>query len=171
MLRAVEGHRSRPGLDGEDFVSQLLQLRVALVQGEHGGVLAGVADPLEQWGRRHLGAHDQDRLAASERQRVERVVAAARSAGAQWASLRGPESPAELTEGSTAALHLASGTMLTATVDPWSGGPPYGLQVAPTDGLPTSRNFADRAEWLAEYRRCRTELAAAPPGSAGTPAT
>jgi hypothetical protein len=114
---------------------------------------------------------DRELTAASERQRVERVVAAARSAGAQWASLRGPESPAELTEGSTAALHLSSETMLTATVDPWSGGPPYGLQVAPTDGPPTSRNFADRAEWLAEYRRCRTELAAAPPGSAGTPAT
>ena len=52
-----------------DFVSQLLQLRVALVQGEHGGVLAGVADPLEQWGWRRLGAHDQDRLTALGRSR------------------------------------------------------------------------------------------------------
>jgi hypothetical protein len=110
---------------------------------------------------------DRELTAAAERQRVERVVAAARSAGAQWASVRGPESPAELAEGSTAALHLSSGTMVTATVDPWSGGPPYGLQVARADGPPTSRNFADRAEWLAEYRRCRTELEVVPPGSGG----
>jgi hypothetical protein len=110
---------------------------------------------------------DRELTARSERERLERVVADARSAGAEWAPLRGPESPAGLTEGSTAALHLATGTVLTATVDPWSGDPPYGLEVAPTDGAATGRTFTDRAEWLAEYQRCRAELAAAPPGSAG----
>jgi hypothetical protein len=102
---------------------------------------------------------------AAKQERVRRVIEEATGAGAEWAVLRGPGDPAELTEGSTVALHLASGTVFTATVDPWSGDPPFQLELAPAGVRPTLMTFTDRADWLASYRRYRTELAGGdPPG-------
>lgn len=112
------------------------------------------------------GMRDRELATKREHTRVTQVVEDARSACAEWALLHGPASPAELTEGSTARLHLASGTVLTATVDPWSGDPPFGLRTTPANAAATYRTFTDRAEWLAEYERRGAELAAAPPGSA-----
>lgn len=112
------------------------------------------------------GMRDRELATKREHTRVTQVVEDARSACAEWALLHGPASPAELTEGSTARLHLASGTVLTATVDPWSGDPPFGLRTTPANAAATYRTFTDRAEWLAEYERSGAELAAAPPWSA-----
>ena len=108
------------------------------------------------------GIRARELSARDERERVQRVIAEATGAGAEWAVLRGPADPAELTDGSAAALHLASGTVLTAFVDAWSGGPPYQLEVAPHAGRAALENFTDRAEWLAAYHRHR----AAPPTEA-----
>ena len=111
------------------------------------------------------GIRAREIAAKQERERIRRVIEEATGAGAEWAVLRGPGDPAELTEGSAAALHLASGTVLTAAVDPWSGDPPFQLELAPAGGRPTLTTFTDRAEWLASYRRHRAELAGGdPPG-------
>jgi hypothetical protein len=101
--------------------------------------------------------------AKQERDRVRRVIDEAARAGADWVVLRGPDDPAQLTDGSTAALHLASGVVLTATVDPWSGEPPFQLELAPASGRPTLTTFTDRAEWLAHYGQHRTEASTTAP--------
>lgn len=105
------------------------------------------------------GIRAREIAAKQERERVRRVIDQAARAGAEWAVLRGPDDPAELTEGSAAALHVPSGTVLTATVDPWSGEPPFQLELTPANGRPAHTNFTDRAEWLARYRQHRAELA------------
>lgn len=113
------------------------------------------------------GIRAREIAARHERERVQRVIAEANAAGAEWAVLRGPADPAELTGGSTSALHLASGAVLTASVDPWSGDPPYQLELAPAGARPTLTHFADRTEWLASYRQQRTELS--DPARTGSP--
>jgi hypothetical protein len=109
---------------------------------------------------------DREISAARERERVELLIAQARAAGNAWAVLHGPELPADLGDGSSVVMHVASGTVLTATVDIWSGGPPYRLELTPTEGTPASEAFSDRAEWLAAHQRYRSELEAAPPNPA-----
>jgi hypothetical protein len=116
------------------------------------------------------GARDRQLTAEADRRRVERVVADARAAGCPWAVVAGPEDPAELAEGDAVALHLPTGTVLTATVDIWSGGPPYRLRAAPPDGEPACSSFTDRADWLEAYRRGRAELSGTSPGPARTEA-
>jgi hypothetical protein len=113
-------------------------------------------------------ARDRQLTAEAGRQRVERVVAEARAAGRPWAVLAGPEDPAELADGDAVALHLSSGTVLTATVDVWSGGPPYALRMALPDGEPVCSSFTDRAEWLEAYRRGRAGLSGPSASPAGT---
>ncbi|WP_028936154.1 hypothetical protein [Pseudonocardia spinosispora] len=107
------------------------------------------------------GMRDRELTAHRERVRVSRVVVDARASHAEWATLRGPATPAELADGSASVLHLESGTVLTATVDPWSGDPPFALEIAAADGAATQRTFTDRAEWLAEYERWRADPVAA----------
>jgi hypothetical protein len=111
-----------------------------------GELLVGVA----------CGLRDRELRALAERERVAAVVEAARSRGDEWASLRGPERIDELIDGESVALHVASGAVLSATVDPWSGEPPYRLEWTPPTGEATTRMFADRDVWLAEYRRMRS---------------
>jgi len=111
-----------------------------------GELLVGVA----------CGLRDRELTALAERKRVAAIVEAARSRGDPWAPLRGPERVDELIDGESTALHVASGAVLSATVDPWSGEPPYRLEWTPVTGEATTRTFADRDEWLAEYRRMRS---------------
>jgi len=59
--------------------------------------------------------------------------------------------------------------VLTAAVDPWSGDPPFQLELAPAGGRPTLTTFTDRAEWLASYRRHRAEPLTAAAARTGTP--
>jgi hypothetical protein len=110
------------------------------------------------------GMRDRELGAQRERLRVQGVLAETRAAGRTWAVTSGPERLGELSDGRTVAVHLPTGTAVTATVDVWSGAPPYGLEVAPPEGEPSYRSFSDRDEWLAAYRRCRSELDADAPG-------
>lgn len=104
--------------------------------------------------------------AEARRRQAERTVAEARAAGQPWAVLAGPEKPAELSgEGDAVALHLPTGTVVTATVDMWSGGPPYLLQIAPPEGEPACLPFTGRADWLEAYERCMAELSDASPAA------
>jgi hypothetical protein len=63
-------------------------------------------------------------------------------------------------------MHLASGRSLVATVDPYSGGGPYRLEVlvldthtgTPIEATDHDQRFVDRAAWSAERERWRAEL-------------
>ncbi len=111
-------------------------------------------------------ARDRQLAAEANQRRVDQAVAEAWGAGRPWAVLAGPEDPAELTEGEAVALHLPTGTLLTASVDIWSGGAPYGLRMAPPDGEPTCSSFTDRDGWLAAYRNGRAGLSGPGPRAA-----
>lgn len=102
----------------------------------------------------------RDRELAAEQAGRRRTAAvdAAREAGAAWAVLDGPATPAELADGRHVALHLDSGSAVEATVDPWSREEPYGLTVITPDGPADSSVIADREAWLAEYARLRVEV-------------
>ena len=102
------------------------------------------------------GLRDREIVALAERRRVAAVVEGARSRGEEWALLRGPDRVDELLNGESVALHLASGAVLTASVDPWSGEPPYRLEWTPASGEAITRSFGDRGQWLAEYHRIRS---------------
>lgn len=104
----------------------------------------------------------RDRELGAERAQSRRAAAvrAAQEAGAAWAVLDGPAEPAELTSGRCVQLHLASGTVLEATVDPWSGAGPFGLQVLAPAGTAAEHSCGDRAEWLAEHARLRARIEA-----------
>jgi hypothetical protein len=119
------------------------------------GLLMGVA----------CGMLDRELLAEHARRRREQAVADARAAGRAWAAIEGPDSPGDLVEGCSTALHVESGTLLTATVNPWSGEPPFALSVVPPAGETLTRTFTDRAEWLAEHERCRASVEAVEAGA------
>jgi hypothetical protein len=106
------------------------------------------------------GMRDRELSAEQHRQRAEQAVAEARAAGRVWAVLSGPERLEDLTDGQTVALHVPSGTALRASVDPWSGEPPFSLGVTGPDGVETVHTFAERDPWLAEYQRARAEIEA-----------
>lgn len=74
-----------------------------------------------------------------------------------WAVLEGPADPAELTAGQSTALHVDSGTVLTAAVVPWSADQPFTICVAARHGRQHTHAFTDRAEWLAAHGRYREE--------------
>lgn len=109
------------------------------------------------------GARDRQLTDQENRRRAEQSVTDARAAGRPWAVLAGPEDLAELADGESIALHLPTGTVVTATVDMWSGGPPYSLRVAPPDGEPACSSFSDRADWLDACRRGRAGLSGPAP--------
>jgi hypothetical protein len=93
----------------------------------------------------------RDRELATQQATLRRdeAVAAARRAGAEWAVLDGPAAAADLVEGRRVAMHIATGTLVESSVDPWSGEEPYRLTVVPGE----SHTFTDRDAWLAELYR------------------
>jgi hypothetical protein len=109
------------------------------------------------------GTRDRELAAAREHQRVREVVDTARARGEDWATVHGPAALTELGDGSRTELHLPSGAVLTAGVDPWSGGPPFSFGVLPEGGAETTRTFTDRQAWLDEYQRARAAVAAGDP--------
>lgn len=100
-----------------------------------------------------------DRELTAEREQRRRAAAmdAARAAGQAWAVVDGPADVADLTEGRMISVHLASGTVVLATVDPWGREAAYGLEVSPDGPVHT---YADRAAWLAELAAVRTQVEA-----------
>ena len=96
------------------------------------------------------GMLDRELTAAQAARSREEAVRAAREAGSPWAVLDGPADATELTDGRRTVLHIASGTVVEAAVDPWAREEPYSLAVVP-DG--EARAFADREAWLAELAR------------------
>lgn len=110
-------------------------------------------------------------LADQDHRRIERLLARGRTEGRAWVVLDGPEDPDALSEGRTVAVHVASRTVLTATVEPWTDGQSYALLVHPHGGSPLSRRFPDRAEWLDEHRMCRRDVEALHEASTAPAAT
>ena len=97
---------------------------------------------------------DREITADQEARRRDEAVRAARAAGAAWAVLDGPADIAELTEGRRVALHLASGTAIETTVDPWARDEQFGLSVPPGE----AQTFADRDAWLTAVARASTAV-------------
>jgi len=123
---------------------------------------AGVGVPADLLVAVACGLRDREITAESERTRHSAVIDAAQAAGETWAVLDGPPAT-ELTEGRSVTLHLASGDLVEATVDPWSGQDPYTVQVVPALGIGTTVAFADRDAWLAELTRVRAGIEARGP--------
>lgn len=105
------------------------------------------------------GTVDRELTAEHEQRRRSQAMDAARAAGAAWAVVDGPVDVEELAQGRMVTVHLASGTVVSATVDPWAREAAYGLDVLP-DGV--SRSFDDRSVWLDELRSVRAQVEAAP---------
>ena len=101
------------------------------------------------------GTVDRELTAQREQRRRSAALAAARAAGEAWAVVDGPRDVEELTAGRTVWVHLASGTVVLATADPWGREAAYGLEVSPGGA---ARSFADRAEWLAEVAAVRRRV-------------
>lgn len=103
------------------------------------------------------GMRDRELSAEREGSRREEAVRAAREAGAPWAVFDGPADAAALTEGRRIVVHIASGVVVEASIDPWSRELPFGLAVSP-GGEP--QTFADRDAWLAEIARVESVVEA-----------
>jgi hypothetical protein len=110
-------------------------------------------------------------FAAESRERARRrAIEEARAAGRAWAVWEGPEDPAELADppgpsGSrSVAVHLPSGTVVTAAVLAWSPARPYLLRVDPPGGGADVRThsdtYSDRNGWLAAHDRSRSAVEA-----------
>lgn len=109
-------------------------------------------------------AVDRELTAWHEQRRRAAVLEAARAAGQAWATVDGPATAEELTEGRMVMVHLVSETVVMATVDPWARKDSYAVEVTP-DG--TSGTFDDRETWLAELSAVRTRVEAGLPASPG----
>lgn len=97
------------------------------------------------------GIRAREIAAEREAERRAAVVASARAGGSAWAVLE------EDAGGGSVAVHLASGRVLHAVVDLWSGG--YRLQeTGPGGESLRERAFADAADWAAERERWRAEI-------------
>jgi hypothetical protein len=113
-----------------------------------------------------FAVRDRELVAAAERERRIRAIAAARNAGATWVDLEGSWEAVCRTGTRHTEMHLRSGRALVATVDPYSGEGPHRLEAVVLDtdtGAPIKtseheRLFADRAAWLAERERWRAEI-------------
>ena len=116
----------------------------------------GVALPVDLLVAVACGMRDRELTAEQDHRRRQAAIDAARAAGAAWALLDGPEDPADLVDGRRLAVHLASGTVVEMTVDPWARGEAFGLTVTPGD----TASFSDRAAWLAELARVEGGIAA-----------
>ncbi|MHA6796219.1 hypothetical protein ACVGVM_22305 [Pseudonocardia bannensis] len=124
---------------------------------------AGTVIPVDLLIAVGCGMADREMAAERERRRRIEIIEAARAAGQEWVVLAGPDRPTALHEGRLVELHVPSGTILEASVDPWSGGDPYRVEVTITakDGQHQllSRDFDQRTDWLIEYGRCRADIA------------
>jgi hypothetical protein len=108
------------------------------------------------------GLRDRELQARDDARRREEKVRAARADGAAWAVLAGPADPAELCEplgGRRTALHLASGTVLEAVLDPWDRDAPFSVTRYPGE----ARTFRDRDAWLAAIATLEADVEAGPP--------
>jgi hypothetical protein len=113
-----------------------------------------------------FAVRDRELMAAAERDRRTRAIAAARNAGATWVDLDGSWEAVCRTGTRHTEMHLASGRALVATVDPYSGEDPHRLEVVLLDsdtGTPVEvtaqdQRFADRAIWLAEREQWRAQI-------------
>ncbi|MGE0295223.1 hypothetical protein [Pseudonocardia sp.] len=103
-----------------------------------------------------------DREFAAERGERDRrrAIDEARAAGRAWAAWEGPAEISELTAGRSVAIHVPSGTVVTAEVLAWSPAEPYLLRVDPPGGGPDARTYADRNEWLDAHDRSRSAVEA-----------
>jgi hypothetical protein len=113
-----------------------------------------------------FAVRDRELVAAAERGRRTRAIAAARNVRATWVDLEGSwEAVCRIGTRHTE-MHLASGRALVATVDPYSGEHPHRLEVVLLDsdtGTPVEttdwdQRFADRATWLAEREQWRAQI-------------
>lgn len=88
------------------------------------------------------------------------LVAAARAEGRDWVRLDGPAELAELVSGTRVELHLPSGAILVAGIDPWSGDEPFLLEIVPAGaaGERGPDRFRDRDVWLVGYERRRHDV-------------
>lgn len=111
------------------------------------------------------GMRDRELSAAAAQHRRTAALAAAGAAGQAWALVEGP-AVTELTDGASVSVHLDSGAALEATVDPWSGADPFGLQVRVADGAADSWSGTDRQVWLAAYERAVAEIEGGRAGAA-----
>ena len=126
--------------------------------------VAGAADQLAV--EAAFAVRDRELAAAAEREQRAGAIAAARDAGATWVDLEGSWEAVCRTGTRHTEMHLASGRSLVATVDPYSGGGPYRLEVlvldthtgTPIEATDHDQRFADRAAWSAERERWRAEL-------------
>lgn len=103
------------------------------------------------------GTVDRELAAATEQARRAALLDTARAEGRAWAVVDGPADVAELTEGRVVAVHVASGAVVQASIDPWARGEAFGLDVS--DG--ESRAFGDRAAWLAAFGAAKARIEAA----------
>lgn len=105
-------------------------------------------------------AVERETTAEREQARRAALVDAARAEGRAWAVVDGPADTDELTEGRSVAVHLASGTVVAASVDPWAREDAFGFEVS--DG--ESRAYSDREAWRAGLAatRARIEAGASP---------
>lgn len=97
---------------------------------------------------------DREITADQQARRRDEAVRTARAAGAAWAVLDGPADIAELTEGRRVAVHLASGTVVETTVDPWARDEQFGLAVRPGE----VQTFGDRDAWLTAVASASTDV-------------
>lgn len=114
------------------------------------------------------GMRGREVVAAAEAERRAAVVAAARAAGQDWVVLEGPEHLEDLIGNRRTELHLPTGRVLVATVDPYLGEEPFQLEELVMDiaadrpdrtrAAGRTRSFADRAAWTAERDRWRAEI-------------
>jgi hypothetical protein len=113
-----------------------------------------------------FAVRDRELVAAAERDRRTRAIAAARNAGAAWVDLEGSWEAVCRTGTRHTEMYLASGRALVATVDPYSGEDPHRLEVVlldsdtgtPVEATDQDQRFADRATWLAERERWRAQI-------------
>jgi hypothetical protein len=144
-VQAVLGELRRRGHD----VSDLLELESRADELLATACPRGVPLPADLLVAVACGMRDRELSADREARRRDAAVDAARSAGRAWAVLDGPDDPAELTEGRWAAVHLDTGTVIEAAIDPWARAQAYGISVSAGEAA----SFADRDAWLSEIGR------------------
>lgn len=113
-----------------------------------------------------FAVRDRELVAAAERDRRMRAIAAARNAGATWVDLEGSWEAVRRTGTRHTEMHLASGRALVATVDPYSGQVAHRLEVvvldtdtgAPLETIDQDQRFANPVRWSAERERWRAQI-------------
>ena len=149
-VQAVLGELRRRGHD----VSDLLELEERADELLATACPGGIPLPADLLVAVACGMRDRELSAERVARRRAAAVDAARSAGSAWAVLDGPEDPAEVTEGRWVAVHVDTGTVIEAAIDPWARGRPYGISVVPGE----VGSFADRDAWQSEIARLQQSL-------------